>query len=240
MFFSEGKALTAAQQQLFHKTQIDEHNPGSILRDFATFLACIGESGVPLTATHLLPQKMLAPLNAQLTTPLALALQRPALKSYPPLEGLLLLARASGLTYVDETGKNPRLLLDKEVYTSWQTLNATERYFTLLETWVLRGRPEILGENGNLFDFAGPLYGWQQFFAKVPEQGRTILRGTEDERSLRSFPGLRNLALLKLFGFAIVHHAPPAAGEVSPISPPGSAIWGFQVSVFKMASTCSR
>jgi hypothetical protein len=196
-----------------HNTQIDEDNPGSLLRDFAAFLDFIGEEGIPLTATHLLPLKVLAPLNQRLTAPLDLALQRPPLKSYPPLEGLFLLARASGLTAVDETGKKPLLLLDKEVYASWQALNATERYFTLLETWVLRGRPDILGENGNLFDFAGPLYAWQQFFAKVPEQGRTIMRGTEDERSLRSFPGLRNLALLELFGLAVVHRAAPVAGQ---------------------------
>lgn len=213
MFFSEGQELTTAQKQLLRNTSINEHNPGSILRDFAAFLAFIGEDGIPLTATHLLPLKVLAPLNQRLTAPLDLALQRPPLKSYPPLEGLFLLVRASGLTDVDVTGKIPHLLLDKEVYASWQTLNATEQYFTLLETWVLRGRPEILGENGNLFAFAGPLHAWQQFFAKVPEQGRPILRGTEDERSLRYTPGLRNLALLQLFGLALVHRAPPVAGQ---------------------------
>ncbi|MEZ4731431.1 MAG: plasmid pRiA4b ORF-3 family protein [Caldilineaceae bacterium] len=194
-------------------TQIDEHTPGSILHDFAAFLACIGEAGIPLTATHLLPLKVLSPLNQRLTAPLNLALQRPSLKSYPPLEGLFLLARASGLTDVDVTGKTPHLLLDTEVHASWQALNATEQYFTLLETWVLRGRPDILGENGNLFDFAGPLHAWQQFFAQVPEQGRTVMRGTEEERSLRYFPGLRNLALLQLFGLALVHQAPPMAGQ---------------------------
>ena len=157
MFFREGQALSAAQKQLLHHTRIDEQTLGSILRDFAAFLDGIGEAGLPLTPTHLLPLKVLAPLNARLSAPLALALQRPPLKSYPPLEGLFLLARASGLTYVDETGKKPHLHLDQEVYASWQMLNATERYFTLLETWILCGRPEILGENGNLFDFSGPL-----------------------------------------------------------------------------------
>ena len=93
MFFAEGRELTAAQQQLLRNTSIDERNPGSILRDFAAFLTLIDEGGVPLTATHLLPQKVLAPLNECLTTPVALALQRPTLKSYPPLEGLFLLAR---------------------------------------------------------------------------------------------------------------------------------------------------
>lgn len=213
MFFRAGQALSAAQKQLLHHTRIDEQTPGSILRDFAAFLDGIGEAGLPLTPTHLLPLKVLAPLNARLSAPLALALQRPPLKSYPPLEGLFLLARASGLTYVDETGKKPHLHLDQEVYASWQMLNATERYFTLLETWILRGRPEILGENGNLFDFSGPLYTWQQFFGKVPEQGWTIMHGTEDERTLRSFPGLRNLALLELFGLTVVHRGLPVAGE---------------------------
>lgn len=213
MILPEAQALSAIQKQLLRNSVIDEHKPGSILRDFAAILDFISENEIPLTATHLLALKVLAPLNERLSAPLALSLQRPSLKSYPPLEGLFLLARASGLTDVDATGKKPHLLLDQEVYAAWQTLNATERYFTLLETWVLRGRPDILGENGNLFDFAGPLYAWQQFFAKVPEQGRTILRGTEDERSLRSFPGLRNLALLELFGLAVVHRAPPVAGQ---------------------------
>ena len=77
----------------------------------------------------------------------------------------------------------------------------------------MRGEPEILGENGNLFDFVGPLSGWHGFFSKVPEQGITIRHGTEDERSLRHFPGLRNLALLQMFGFAVVHDDPPVEGE---------------------------
>jgi hypothetical protein len=107
MILPEAQALTAAQKQLLRNTVIDEHKPGSILRDFAAILDFISEDGIPLTATHLLPLKVLAPLNERLTVPLALSLQRPALKSYPPLEGLFLLARASGLTEVDETGKKP-------------------------------------------------------------------------------------------------------------------------------------
>ena len=213
MNLPKGRALSAVQKQLLRNTVIDERAPGAILCDFTTLIDFIGKDGIPLTATHLLLLKSLAPLNERLTAPLALTLQRPSLKSYPPLEGLFLLARASGLTYIDETGKKPLLLLDQEVYASWETLNTTERYFTLLETWVLRGRPEILGENGNLFDFSGSLSTWQPFFAKVPEQGRSILRGTEDERSLRYFPGLRNLALLELLGLAVVHQVPSAAGQ---------------------------
>ncbi|HRW11250.1 MAG TPA: hypothetical protein P5121_39395 [Caldilineaceae bacterium] len=212
-FLPEVRELTTAQEQLLHDTQIDEDEPGSILRDFATMLAFIDEGSVTLTETHLLPLKVLAPLNERLTTPLTIGLQRPSLKSYPPIEGLYLLARASELTVIDETGKKPHLWLNPEAYASWQTLNPTERYFTLLENWVLRGEPEILGENGNLFDFAGPLSGWHGFFSKVPEQGITIRHGTEDERSLRYFPGLRNLALLQMFGFAVIHDDPPVEGE---------------------------
>lgn len=97
-------------------------------------------------------------------------------------------------------------------------MNPTERYFTLLESWILRGHPEILGENGNLFDFFGPLSGWKGFFEKVPKQGKRIVPNTEDEHSLRYFPGLRNLALMELFGFAIVQRAPLAERKSWPIA----------------------
>jgi hypothetical protein len=57
-----------------------------------------------------------------------------------------LLLRASGLSQVKQLGKKQTLVLDEAVLQSWTKLNLTERYFTLLEAWMILGNEEILGE----------------------------------------------------------------------------------------------
>jgi hypothetical protein len=43
------------------------------------------------------------------------------------------------------------MALDSAVLDSWRELNPTERYFTLLETWLLRGRPDILDPDAGFY-----------------------------------------------------------------------------------------
>lgn len=105
--------LTATAQQQLRATVIDEATP-------------------QVTGPHLLP------LNARLSEPLQHGLSRPQQKSFPHINGLFWLARATGRMTIDATGKKPRVLLDKTTMASWQTLNPTEQYCTLLESWTLR------------------------------------------------------------------------------------------------------
>lgn len=100
-FLREVRNLTAAHKRTLQQQAIDENSPGVILRDFDTLIDFVGEKGLQVTGTHLRPLKLLKPLNGRLTQPLELGLQRPQQKSYPQINGLFLLLRATGLGVIE-------------------------------------------------------------------------------------------------------------------------------------------
>ncbi len=207
--------LSAVHQEILRQQVIDEKGPGPILRDFSTLVNFIGPKGIEVSGKyHLLPMRCLADLNARMTLPLQLGLRRPQQKSYPHINGLYLLLRATGLAHIKTDGRKPRLILSQPILSAWAELNPTERYFILLESWLLRGEPEIVGERSALFSFEHPVMGWTELFKEIPNQGLGVGGNREVEEHLRYFPGLRNLALLELFGFVTVQHNPaqPKAG----------------------------
>ncbi|HOQ97983.1 MAG TPA: plasmid pRiA4b ORF-3 family protein [Anaerolineae bacterium] len=213
--FYQRLASPGRARQVLRQTTIDENGPGTILRDFDTLLAYVMEHPLQVTATGLPPLGALQEVNARLTHPLEHGLRRPVLKSFPHLEGLYLLLRASGLTYIDTAGRKPVLAVDEQALQSWQRLNPTERYGNLLEAWVLHGRPEIIGERGPRYyripdHFREALY----FLAKVSEDGLQVAGdpGVEDTM-LRYYPGAYNVALLELFAIVDVQHAAPEPGK---------------------------
>lgn len=203
--------LTPDQRQTLSNQIIDENGPGTILRDFDTLLDFIGPAGVEVGGKHqLLPMKRLGELNARLTHPIEIDLKRPMQKSYPPINGLYLLIRASGLAPVEGSARKQRLVIDEEALRSWKTLNPTERYFTLLETWLLRADTEILGERAGLFSSA--FNKCIQFWQTIPDQGLKVAGDKHLESMLSYIPELYNLALLELFGLVSVKHCKPVAG----------------------------
>jgi hypothetical protein len=137
-------------------------------------------------------------------------LKRPQQKSYPPIQGLYLLLRASGLTYVGGTGKKPSLLLEETLYQQWVKMNPTERYCSLLETWALRGKPEIVGERWRSRDLIPENIGQSaSFYFGIPDAGMPIA-GNRDAIPLLSFaPGWHNLGLLDLFGLIRIEEGIP-------------------------------
>jgi hypothetical protein len=177
-------------------------------------LDTIRQDRLELTASHRLSLRILVDLNERLTHPLQLGLKRPQQKSYPPLYGLYLLARASGLTRVDETGKKPLLMLDEAVYEGWAALNPVERYGSLLETWLLRGRAEILGERGrSLWLVPENFRESASFYTRIPGDGLTVTGNREVEEWLMYSPGWHNLGLLYLFGLIYIQDGPPKPGK---------------------------
>ena len=103
-------------------------------------------TGIPTTSKHFcLPIRCLSDLNERLVTPAIHKLKRPQLKSFPALAGLFLLLRASGLA-VGENKPERVVLLDPEMLGKWGTLNPTERYMSLLDTWMTKVNWSILGE----------------------------------------------------------------------------------------------
>lgn len=202
-------------EQTLRETTIDrESGPGTILHDFDVMLEYIKERDLRVTGKHQLPLKSLLEINERLAHPIEHGLQRPQQKSFPHIHGLYLLVRASGLTHVDETGSKPFLLIDDEVYQMWQSLNPTERYGTLLEVWLLRGHPEIIGGRSRpLFVIPENFQRSLSFFARIPEQGMQIAGDKDAEQRLRYYPQWHNLGLLDLFGLINVQPAPPEPGE---------------------------
>jgi hypothetical protein len=128
--------------------EFDAGGPGSVLSDFETLLDFIGPDGVRAAGKyHFLPIERLDELDAKMTNPLRPGLERPQQRSFPHIDGLYLLLRATGLGVPQGMGKKTGMLvLDQVMLEQWRALNATERYFNLLEAWLRRGRSEMLGE----------------------------------------------------------------------------------------------
>jgi hypothetical protein len=193
---------------------ITDSGPGTILRDFDALLDYLGGRGLPVTGAHQVTKGVLPEINARLTHPLQLDLKRPQQKSYPHIHGLYLLARASGLAGVGGTDRKPFLFIDKGIYPAWESLNPTERYCTLLEIWLLRGKPEIIGERGRrLLLIPDNFQGWMNLFGQISEKGLQIAGNRDVEYSLRYIPGWYNLGLLELFGLIIIEHGSPGEGQ---------------------------
>ncbi len=203
-------SLTEEYQQLLQQLSIDDNSPGIILRDFQTLLDFLHPNGTEVSGTHnLFPLKSLPELNSRLSHPIETNLKRPQQKSYPYINGLYLLLRASGLSQVKHLGKKQALVLDETVLQSWTKLNPTERYFTLLEAWIIFGNEEILGER---YDPTGNLLKCLHFWARIPDKGLKIAKYT-DQNEFSYYPGIHNIALLDLFGFLSVQSGKPEAGK---------------------------
>ena len=194
------------------RTRIDEHGPGDILHDFNALVDFLRENEVPLTGTGLLPLRVLPLINERLAHPLRLGLKRPLQKSYPPIHGLYLLVRVTGLTIPVLKGKKLMLRVDEEQYRRWRELTPTEQYFTLLEAWITRGKKFVMGDSPHPLS-RSPLEQSLMFLAEIPDKG---LRRSEDKDSLNWLgfsPGWHNLGLLYEFGLISIEDAPPEPGK---------------------------
>ena len=205
--------LSATDRQILSAQSIDAHGPGTVLRDFDTLLDVVGTRGITVTSrNHRLLLHTLAPLNARMTRPIEHGLKRPQQRSYPHLNALYLLVRASGLTDIEGSGSTWRLSVDPAILESWRGLNPSERYFTLLETWLLRGRPEILDPDAGLH-FPEPIGEWKHFVDPIPDSGRRIAGDPEEDTLVKYSPGLLTIGMLDLFGLITVEPGLPVAGK---------------------------
>ena len=186
----------------------EQRPPGTILRDYETLLRLIGDQGLPATPSHLFAIKSLETINRSLAHPLELGLKRAMQKSYPHINGLYLLLRATGLALIDTKLKKPRLKLDPQLLESWRSLNAAERYFALLKAWWGRASGEIIGERGL---GGGEILAQNlAFIERFPQTGILAIESPQDAEMLRYRPGVYNLALLELFGLLEIRVESPA------------------------------
>lgn len=207
-------SLSSAQENLLRSQVVDDRQPGTVLADFEMLLDFIGTGGIPVGGKYgLLPLAALADLNARLAEPLRVAMKRPVQKSYPVLHGLYLLLRATGLGRVRGAGKDQRLVLDPETLASWQGLNKTERYCTLLEAWLVHAREQMVGRAENWFN-GKYLLDVMQLFDAIDENkgsaGETIQRHYHNRCQGEGC----NLPLMALFGLVDLEQgAPGPKGE---------------------------
>ncbi|MCP4700168.1 MAG: plasmid pRiA4b ORF-3 family protein [Gammaproteobacteria bacterium] len=218
------KNLTARHKSVLTNTAIDRSEPGSILHDFQMFMDYITENNVSLSRKiQAMSSSTLLELNARLYRPLRANFKRPIHKSYPHINGLYLLLRTVGMGYA----KSNRLVLYEPVYAAWQNLNAVERYFTLLEAWLMWGQPEIAGTRLYRSFFMDAT----EFLNILDEESVVFSNpySQEETRMLMESPGALNIALLELFGLITVQDTTPAANnkgwqiESLHVTPLGSA-----------------
>ena len=206
---------TDEQERTLRALEVGEDGPGTMLHDFQMLLSFVQGRELQVSKVHQLPPlKALSEINRRLAHPIALGLKRPQLKSYPNIQGLYLLLRASGLGCIRGTPSKPLLAIDEAGYASWSSLNPAERYFTLLETWLLRGSPEIVGDRGGSFFFIGGYF--RECAALIlSAQGAGLAMAESDDVHwrLRYSPGMHGIALLEMFGFLAVEHGRPQRGQ---------------------------
>ncbi len=216
MFFPnfEKPTLRAEDKATLQNLTIDDYSPGSILHDFDVLLNLVKAGPLPITPSGQLPRATVSEINVRLTHPVKLGLQRPQQKSFPPVLGLYLLLRASGLTSLGGTAKQPLLLLEDSVYQQWTKMNSTERFGTLLEAWLLRGKMELLGDPPRFFEIIPD--NWKDaimFLMRIPEGGQSFTGRKTDLLELSYTPGWHNLGLMSLFGMITIDAFPPEPGE---------------------------
>jgi hypothetical protein len=156
----------------------------------------------------LLPIKSLSELNALLTKPIDLALKRPVQKSFANINGLFMLGRAGGLLILQRGEKKAQFAIDSEALKIWQNLNPVERYFTLVETWIVRSSTDLVGERSHLFN--SPLYSLKRLFDDLRSKGANVKDNKFFQDSGFRLYGAHNIALAEIFGWLEIKHG---AGE---------------------------
>ena len=206
---SELPSLTQKQEQLLREQRIDENGSVKILQDFETILDFLNPNGVEVSSVNgVLSGKSLKEINRRLSNPPQIGLRRGHQKSYPYIHGLYFLLRSSRLAKVTALGNRQILVLDEVGLESWNGLNPTERYFTLLESWLVWGKEEVLGKQSCRASKDSILLKCWDFCSVIPFNGQ-IFTSYNQQQDLVYLPGFHNLALLDLFGFVLVQHGTP-------------------------------
>ncbi|XCN72461.1 MAG: hypothetical protein Q3M24_19550 [Candidatus Electrothrix aestuarii] len=221
--------LTSFQEDIFKEQAARQTVRGTVVQNMDMLIGYIGEKGVPVSGVKKhFSQGQLAKINDQLVHPLHIRLKRPLQKSYPHINALYLLLRASGLGTLVSEGKKSQLQINTKVLQGWQELNPTERYFSLFAAWWCRGSDEIVGEREGL-GVHDPLFRCLDYIIKLPRNGVCLEDKKDAMNYLRFSPGFHSLALLELFCLVRIEYGEPDGGQgwcIEKITPTG---WGRAV-----------
>jgi hypothetical protein len=116
--------------------------PGSILGDIQKLIDFIGVKGLATGSRQgNLPAAVLPELNRLLSQPVELSLNRGLLKDYPNIGGIYALLRVLNLAIAGAG----RLWVNPGALKAWSGLNSTEKYFTLMEAWLIHADSNLAG-----------------------------------------------------------------------------------------------
>ncbi len=209
--FREPPQLTAAHEKILRSQTIDKNGPGSIVRDFETLLRFVGENELAASGVlHLPPMTVVPQLNEAMANPIDVKLKRPQWKSFPNLFGLYLLLRTSGLIFIETVGLKSWLRIDEAALSNWNALDATEKYFTLLESWLRLADEEVIGERVGMIT---PLHKCVGFWQgqTIPRENRRVYKDALEE--FRFWPGLHHLVLFEEFGLLEIERVAAQPGK---------------------------
>lgn len=212
------KPLSQSSRKVLSETIFSANQPNAIVQDFETFIEFLQLHKVEVSANQqAIAPKYLADLNSRLSHPVTIDFQRPSQKSYPYIHGLYLLLRGSAIAVVQLDKKKSLLSIDPQVLTSWQRLNAIEKYFNLLATWIYYSSEGIMDNDRRA------LPEWYFVVSSWGTIAKENLNFTDN--STNNSPNnsksnewlnrlkLHNVALLNLFGFIELQDTKPLAGK---------------------------
>ena len=201
----KGPELTTKQEQVLRGQTISDDQPGSVLRDFQMLLDFVGPHGFEASGKHnVLPLKFIGELDARLSRPLNLLTLR-NFDLTPTSKGCICYCGPRGSRSSRKQAPRPGSLRTPEILLQWKAFNPTEQYFTLLETWLRIGRPEILGDLG--WSSQNMLWRCMDILHQLPDEGRRFdLTKPEARYILGSGGDLYLVALMGLFGLLAVEH----------------------------------
>lgn len=201
------------QPEVLKMQQIDDLQPGTILRDFQTLLDFVGTAGINTGGkNYRLPLATLSELDERMTHPLRPRKTRPQQVSYPHLNGLYLLLRATGLGVSSGEGNNGRLSVNPERLAEWSDLNPEERYFTLFQAMLAASWELIDAERSSrsgVWNTLSRMLGRRKtMFSSHHKQG-----GVPASELLYGWENQTVVALLELFGILEIGRIAQQEGE---------------------------
>ena len=116
--------------------------PGSILADVQTLIDFVGVKGLATGSKNSnLPAGVLPQLNCLLSQPVELNLKRGLLKDYPNIGGVYALLRVMNLARAEYE----QIRIHPGALEVWSGLNPTEKYFALMEAWLIHADSNLAG-----------------------------------------------------------------------------------------------
>lgn len=179
---------------LNHKDELS----GTIITDMDNFLKFIKEKNLTISGkAKLLPTYCLPELNTLMSHQLKLKLKREQQISYPHIGSLYTLSRRLGLVQIVKVKSEHYLVLNEKSLDSYNKLNSTEKYFTLMQIWLLCDDDKF---RKNMFSTHISLL----IFINEKLQDILVLNNAREQDEKLYIIKLYNLSLLEMFGMVTI------------------------------------